>query len=263
MRNGLKARLAEGGMIAAAWAELGNPDVAEILVRHGWRTIVIDGEHGRGELEDWVAVARAIEAAGGEVILRLPDGSDTMIKRALDRGFRSFIVPMVNTRAQAEAVVSSFRYPKRGRRGYAAPIVRGSDWGTRPDYAREEAHDELVLMLQCEHVDAVENLDEIASVPGIDLIFIGPNDLAASAGHLERMEHPEVQALLKRVEDTAARHGIGLATVRGGGRDWADLARLGYRLVAGVNDISMLIESARRSLAELEGSATGAAPEGY
>lgn len=255
MRNGFKQRLQAGGMIPASWIELINPDIAEILVRHGWDVLVIDGEHGRGELEDWVACARAIEAAGGEVILRLPEGTDTLIKRALDRGFRSFIVPMVNTRAQAEAVVSAFRYPPRGRRGYAAPIVRGSDWGSRPAYAREEAHDEVVVMLQCEHVEAVANLEEIMAVPGIDAIFVGPNDLAASAGHLKDMEHPEVQALLARIEEIAARHGMPLATVRGGGRDWADLERLGYRLVAGINEISLLIDALRAARAELPGQA--------
>ena len=150
--NSLKTRLAAGGMIPAAWAELGNADVAEIMVRHGWSTIVIDGEHGIGDLETWVGMARGIEAAGGEVILRLPDGLDTTIKRAIDRGFRSFIVPMVNSADQARAVLASFFYPTRGSRGYAAPVLRCSDWGARPDYARDEAHDELVIMLQCEHV---------------------------------------------------------------------------------------------------------------
>ena len=260
MTNPIKSRLAKGGMIPAAWVELGLPDIAEILVRHGWPVLVVDGEHGRGDLEDWVAILRAAEHAGGEVILRLPDDSDTMIKRALDRGFRSFIVPMVNSPEQARRVASAFRYPSRGHRGYAAPIVRASDWGARPDYAREDAHEELCIMVQCEHVEAVENLEAIAEVEGIDMIFLGPNDLAASAGHLERMEHPEVQALLARIEETAARHGTPLATVRGAGRDWADLERLGYRIVAGINDVSLLIEGAGRARAELpDGTASASA----
>ncbi|MBD3765083.1 MAG: aldolase [Rhodobacterales bacterium] len=263
MTNPLKSRLRAPGMIPAAWVELANPDVAEILVRHGWDVIVIDGEHGVGDIEDWVTCARAVEAAGGQVILRLPEGSDALIKRTLDRGFRSFVVPMVNTRAQAERVVSAFLYPGRGHRGYAAPIVRGSGWGTRPGYARDLAHDEVVIMLQCEHVEAVANLDAILQVPGIDAIFLGPNDLAASAGHLERMEHPEVQALLAQIETTCARHGMPLATVRGAGRDWADLDRLGYRLVAGVNEVSLLAEAALRARAELPGQTAGDAPGRY
>lgn len=251
--NTLKARMAKGGMITAAWAELANPDVAEIMVRHGWDIIVIDGEHGIGDTEDWVAVARAVESAGGEVVLRLPDGMDTTIKRAIDRGFKSFIVPMVNTAAQARAIVASFLYPPLGRRGYAAPILRASDWGVRTGYARQEAQDDVLIMLQCEHVDAVANLEDIVAVEGIGAIFIGPNDLAASAGHIEDMESDEVQALLARIEEVTGKAGMPLATIRGAGRDWADLETLGYRFVIGVNDVSMLIESVQRSVAERDG----------
>lgn len=248
--NRLKQRIAAGEQVAAAWLELGNPDVAEIMVRHGWTTLVIDGEHGVGDLDDWVAVARAVEAAGGEVVLRVPDGSDTTLKRVLDRGFRSLIVPMVNTAEQARGIVASCRYPGLGRRGYAAPILRASDWGARPGYARHEAAEELLLMLQCEHVEAVENLPEIAAVAGVDMIFIGPNDLAGSIDHLERMEEPAPQALLRRIEAGAAAAGKPLATILGAGRGWAELRALGYRFMVGPNDISLLIAGARASAAE-------------
>ncbi len=242
--NPLKSRLAAGEFVTAAWAELGNPDAAEILVRHGWSVIVIDGEHGTGGLEDWVATARAVEAAGGEAVLRVPDGSDTMLKRVLDRGFRSLIVPMVNTAEQAGAIAASCRYPPLGRRGYAAPIVRASGFGARPAYARDEAHDDLLLMVQCEHADAVDNFAAIAAVPGIDMIFVGPNDLAGSVGKLERLTDAEPQALLARIEAAAAASGTPLGTIVGAGRGWNDLKRLGYRLAVGPNDISLLIAGA-------------------
>ncbi|MFW2542090.1 HpcH/HpaI aldolase family protein [Primorskyibacter sp. 2E107] len=262
MTTPLKSLIAKGDMIPAAWAELGSPDTAEMMVRHGWNVIIIDGEHGRGDLELWVHMQRAVEAAGGIAILRLPDGDDTRIKQALDRGFRNFIVPMVNSKAEAERIASAFYYPKRGHRGYAAPIVRGSDWGARPEYAREEAHDELVVMVQCEHVDAVDALEEIVTVPGIDMIFLGPNDLAATAGHLERLDDPEALALFARVEKTCAAAGKPLATVRSAGRDWADLEKLGFRLVAGINDASLVIDGARAELAGLTGQVPGAV-KGY
>lgn len=248
--NRLKQRISAGEQVAAAWVELGNPDIAEIMVHHGWSTIVIDGEHGVGDLDDWVAVARAAEGAGADVVLRVPDGSDTMLKRVLDRGFRSLIVPMVNTADQARQIVSACRYPGAGRRGYAAPIVRASDWGARPGYAREEANDEILLMLQCEHIEAVENLPEIAAVDGVDLIFIGPNDLAGSIDHLERMLEPAPQDLLRRIEAGAAAAGKPLATILGAGRGWAELRALDYRFMIGPNDISLLIAGARGAAAD-------------
>lgn len=261
--NALKARMAREGMVTAAWAELGNADVAEIMVRHGWDVIVIDGEHGVGDVETWVSVARAVESAGGQVVLRLPDGADTTIKRAIDRGFRSFIVPMVNTAAQARDIVASFLYPPRGRRGYAAPILRASGWGIRTGYARDEAHDDVLIMLQCEHVDAVENLAEIVKVDGIGAIFIGPNDLAASAGHIEDMEHDHVQALLARIEQITGNAKMPLATIRGAGRDWSDLEKLGYRFVIGVNDVSLLIEGTQNSIALRNGQKMPQPGKGY
>ncbi len=248
--NPLKMRLLAGEFVALAWAELGNPDVGEIMVRHGWKNILIDGEHGAGALEDWVAVARAVEAAGGEVVLRVPDGSETVLKRVLDRGFRSLVVPMVNSVDQAEQIARFCRYPGRGQRGYAAPVVRASHWGARPGYARDESHEELLLFVQCEHPAAVAALPEIAAVDGIDGIFVGPNDLSAALGWLERMDHAKTQAALVEVERRARASGTLLATITGAGRNWEDLRQLGYRLVAGVNDVSLLAQSARAAAAE-------------
>lgn len=260
--NRLKQRLAAGEVLTAAWTELASPDVAEIMVHHGWSTLLIDGEHGRGDLEDWLAVARAVEAVGGDVVLRVPDGHDTTLKRALDRGFRSLIVPMVNSAAQAEAIVSSCRYPGLGSRGYGAPMVRASDWGRRTEYALHEATDELLLILQCEHVDAVSDLPAIVAVPGIDMIFIGPNDLAGSIDHLERMGDAPVQDLLRRIEAVANDVGMPLGTIPGAGRDWATLRRLGYRFIVGPSDVGLLISGARASAAERD-AGTGRPSDGY
>lgn len=253
--NPLKQRLLNGEFVTAAWAELGNPDVAEIMVRHGWPTILIDGEHGVGDLETWVAVARAVEAAGGDVILRVPDGQDTTLKRVLDRGFRSLVVPMVNSAEQAAAIARSCLYPGRGGsgqggRGYAASIVRASHFGARPGYARELAHEDLLLFVQCEHPDSIASLEAIAATPGVDGIFLGPNDLSATLGHLEDMTHPVPQAAFAEVEAICAKVGTLLATVPGGGRGWADLRERGYHMVAGVNDVSLLAGAARQALAE-------------
>jgi len=247
--NTLKKRLLAGEFITAAWAELGHPDSAEIMVRHGWNTILIDGEHGIGDLETWVAVARAVEAAGGEVILRVPDGRDTTLKRVLDRGFKSLVVPMVNSAEQADDIAKSCLYPGRGKRGYAAPIVRGSQFGARPDYAREEAHEDLLLFVQCETPESVEVVADIAATPGVDGIFLGPNDLAAALGHLEDMTHATPLQAFKTVEDACTKARTLMATVPGDGRGWNDLRDRGFNLVAGVNDVSFLIEAAKTSAA--------------
>lgn len=243
--NPLKQRLQSGGVITAAWASLGSPDVAEIMVRHGWDVLVIDGEHGIGDLECWVAMARAVQAAGGQIILRVPDGHDTTLKKVLDRGFDALIVPMVNSVAQAQAILDSCRYPGRGKRGYCAPVIRGSGWGTQAGYARGGASDDLLLILQCEHVDAVGALPQIAALEGVDMLFLGPHDLAGSVDHIERLDQPVVQDLIARVEAQARAADMPLATILGAGRDWGDLARLGYRLIVGKSDVALLSGAAR------------------
>lgn len=247
--NTLKSRLIDGDCITAAWAQLASPDVAEIMVHHGCDVIVIDGEHGRGTIEDWVNVARAVEAAGGSVVLRIPDGSDTMIKQVLDRGFRALIVPMVNSVAQAQSIAQSCQYPSRGTRGYAASLVRASGYGARADYA-SRAHQELLLFVQCEHPDAVTALPDIAAIPGIDGIFLGPNDLANAMGHLEDLTHPTVQSSIADIESKAAASGTILGSITGAGRGWGDLSRLGYQLIIGGSDVAWISGATRQYVAE-------------
>ncbi len=253
--NRLKARLAAGETVTAAWLEFGSPDVAEALVRTGWDVVVVDCEHGAAGLEGAWGLIRAVEAAGGEAVLRVPDLTEATFKRALDRGARSLMAPMVNDAATAAQVAAFCRYPPLGRRGYAAPIVRASGFGARADY-RATAHEELLLMVQVEHVDAVRDLEAIAAVPGVDMAFVGPNDLAGSIGLLERLTDPKVAALHADVERRAAVAGLMLGTITGEGRDWATLKRLGYRFLVGPNDISLLT-AASRAAAQARDDAMG------
>jgi 4-hydroxy-2-oxoheptanedioate aldolase len=254
--NRLKARLAAGETVCAMWVEWGAPDIAEAMVHGGWDVIVIDCEHGSAGLEAGLSMIPRVEAAGGEAVIRVPDLHEATFKRALDRGARSIMAPMVNTPEDAARVAGFCRYPPLGRRGYAAPIVRASRWGARPDY-RAGAHDELLLMAQIEHVDAARDFAAIATTPGIDMAFVGPNDLAGSIGMLERLETPEVGALLADIEAKARAAGTWLGTITGAtlgydggpGRDWADLKRLGYRFIVGPNDVSLLMNAARAEAA--------------
>ncbi|MFV0336510.1 MAG: HpcH/HpaI aldolase family protein [Tropicimonas sp.] len=250
MTNQLKKRLRDGETLTATWLDSGSAEVCDIMVNAGWDVILIDCEHGAASLDEGLSLIRAVQAAGGEAILRVPDGSDTTLKRALDRGARSIIVPMVNTVDQAKSIARSCLYPPRGSRGYAAPIVRASHYGRWTDYARV-AHDDLLLMVQCEHVDAVPHLAEIGAVEGIDMVFVGPNDLSGSIGILEQLDHPELLKLKNRIEETAAANGVPLGTIVGGGRGYLDLQKAGYSFIVGPSDVGLIYTAARQAHEEM------------
>lgn len=244
-RNTLKARIEAGETVTAAWLEIGSPDVAELLVHCGWDVIVIDCEHGTFGLEEGLNMIRAVEAAGGQAIVRVPDAEDATLKRALDRGAQSIMVPMVQNAEMARRIAGACLYPPRGRRGYAAPIVRASSYGAVADYARAQAHAEILLMVQIEHPDAIDQVVQIAEIEGIDMVFIGPNDMAAAMGHIEDMDRAEVHGALARIEEQAREGNLMLGTVLGAGRDYAALKKLGYGLVVGPCDIALLADAAR------------------
>lgn len=254
MTNSLKTRLTSGGFIRAAWAHFGSADVCEAMVRAGWDTILIDGEHGPGGLEDWVAMARAVELAGGQVVLRVPDTSASTLQKVLDRGFRSLVVPHVDSYEIAKAVSEACLFPPRGHRSFASPLVRASGFGARAEYTAT-AHEELCLMLQCEHVSAVEDLARIASLPACTSIFIGPNDLAGSIGYLGRDREEEPMALRARAEAAARDCGIPLGTILGP-EGFEHLRQQGYGFVVGPSDVTLLTGAARLALAD-DGSVKG------
>ena len=247
-KNRLKQWIAEGKFVPAIWAELASPITAEAAVYAGWPAVIIDNEHGPANLEQAVHILRAVEAAGGEAVLRAPEMDPTYLKLALDRGFRSIMAPMINDAAAAQAFAAACRYPPLGKRGYAAPITRSSRYGADAGYAHS-AHEELFLMAQIETPEAIANAAAIAAVDGIDMLFVGPNDLAAIMGHLERMDAPEVVQALDSLEAAARAAGAPLGSVLRPGCDVKALRERGYQLIGSASDIGLFVEGARRDAA--------------
>jgi 4-hydroxy-2-oxoheptanedioate aldolase len=181
------------------------------------------------------------------VIIRVPSADPTTLKLVMDRGFRSIMAPMINTAAEAKAFADACRYPPFGRRGYAAPIVRASGWGTETGYT-QGAHEELLLIAQIEHVDAIDEIEAIAAVEGIDALLIGPNDLAGSMGLLERLEDKKVRDACERVETAALAAGKWLGSIPRPGRTAQELHDIGCRLIAGPADIMLFLDGARAAV---------------
>lgn len=191
----LRNLLAEGRPLLGLWQALANPYTAEICARAGFDWLLFDGEHAPNTLQTLLAQIQAVAAFPVAPVARVPAGEPVALKQYLDLGFSALLVPMVDTASQARAVVAATRFPPRGTRGVASATSRASGFGAMADYLTR-AHERVTIIAQVESVSALEEIDGIAGTDGIDALFIGPADLAASMGHLGDPFHADVQAAI-------------------------------------------------------------------
>ncbi|MFD1211822.1 aldolase/citrate lyase family protein [Arthrobacter sp. GCM10027362] len=177
--------------IAGMFVCSGDAGIAEICAGAGLDYLLIDAEHGPMGLESILAQLRAIAGYPTTAVVRVPFNDPVLIKQYLDLGAQSLIVPMVHNAEQARDAVAAMHYPPRGIRGVGSALARSARWNRVPDYLNR-AEEFITLVVQVESAEAVANAAEIAAVDGIDGVFIGPSDLAASMGLLGQQEHPDV-----------------------------------------------------------------------
>jgi 4-hydroxy-2-oxoheptanedioate aldolase len=232
-----------------SWIMSAAPAVAEAMGFCGFDFLVIDMEHSPLEIADTTSMLRAIAGTPAQSLVRLAWNDQVLVKRVLDAGARSLMFPFVQSAEEARAAVSYTRYPPHGVRGVAA-IHRGSQFGQHKDYFKT-ANDEIAVVIQLETPTALERLAEIAAVPGVDSLFVGPGDLSAAMGRIGEVGHAEVQNLIAKAAGLAHAAGkpIGivganpemLARYAGYGYDWAavgsDLALMTGRAVDWVTGI--------------------------
>ncbi len=236
----LKRLMAAGKPAIAVWLGLPSPTVAEIVSVAGYDAAIIDQEHGAMGLETAIDMMRGLRAGGDTTaMIRVPSHDPDYLKRVLDAGAEAVMVPMVNSAAEAAAIVSACRYPPHGRRGYAVPAIRASAFGTDTSY-QATAHERLVIAVQIETREAVDNAAEIAAVDGVDMVFVGAGDLSGSLGHLADTGHSDVEAAIKRVVDAVRPTGKVLGSIPRPGLSVIDLAADGWGFVAGAVDTMML-----------------------
>ncbi len=247
--NRLKHMLKAGKKTAGAWAQLCSPTSAEILCRAGFDWILIDMEHSPADLQTLVAQLQAMGAYGVVPLVRAPWNDLVWIKRILDAGSYGVMIPSVNTRDQALAAVQACKYPPVGLRGIAGS-PRAAGFGRDTAAYLKRANDEILVILQIETPQAIENLDEIGKVPGVDALFIGPMDLSTSMGHLGNPAHPEVQAAIATVEAKAKALGMPLGTISAGWEQAKALYNRGYQLVTLLSDVILLSKASADALAK-------------
>ena len=193
--NHFKRAIGEGSLQLGLWSGLSSNVTVEVLANSGFDWLLLDTEHSPNELPMVHSQLQAIAAGKAHPIVRPPWNDTVTIKRYLDLGVQTLLIPFIQDAQEASDAVAATRYPPRGVRGYAA-AARASDFGRVKDYPAL-CEEQLCVLLQVETPHALANIESIAAVDGVDGIFIGPGDLAASMGHIGKPMHPEVVAAIE------------------------------------------------------------------
>lgn len=250
--NQLKAALARGETQIGTWLSLASPFAARYLARLPFPWITVDVEHSPVNWESAALMFGAVADGGGVPLARVPSNSHENIKRALDNGAFGIVVPMVNTREEAEAAVAATRYHPEGNRSVGGTL-HAVNFGGSPAEYYARANREIFVAVQTEHVRSVENAEAICSVKGLDAIFVGPNDLLQSMGKTPAMESPDREFVdaLRHLRETAVKHGVApgihVATVEQAKRRAAE----GWRFIALGSDLAFLLGAAGAAAREL------------
>jgi 4-hydroxy-2-oxoheptanedioate aldolase len=259
--NVFKQALLSGRPQIGLWVGLADSYVAELLATTGFDWLLIDAEHAPNDPRRVLLQLQAIAAYPVHPIVRPVQGDVSLIKQYLDIGAQTLLIPMIETVAQAELMVAATRYPTRGIRGVGSALARSSRWNQVDNYLRR-CDDEMCVLVQVESVKALQNLEAIAAVEGVDGVFFGPADLSASMGLIGKPMEPMVQAAIAD----------GIATVKRSGKAAGALVSdlelahnylaMGAMFVAVGVDTTLLVRAAKELLSAFKGAPAVAARAG-
>ncbi len=256
--NPVKRRLRDGRPSLGTWLSLGSVTASRFMARAGFDWLTVDLEHSAVDIATAAHMFGAIADAGCVPLARVPSNRHDHIQRVLDNGAMGVVVPMVNTVAEAEAAVRACHYPPRGNRSVGGSVHALNFGATAADYYRH-ADDELLVVLQCEHIAAVEAADAIFAVPGIDAIFVGPNDLAASMRGPDGAP-PSADATAKAMATVLAacqRHGVAAGLHCTSTAEAQARRDEGWQFLAIGSELKMMLDGAAGVLAPFRGPAGG------
>jgi 2-dehydro-3-deoxyglucarate aldolase len=248
MNNRFRKSLLERKPTFGAWLQVGHAAVAEVFGRLQFDWIAVDLEHGGIDLESMTHIFRAIERFGSAPVARLPFNDPIWIKRVLDAGAEGLIIPMVNSRGDAQSAVREAKYPPLGRRGYgySRANLHGIDFA---DYIRR-ANDEIAVVMQIEHREGIGDLEGILDVEGVDGAFIGPLDLSGSFGKTGQLDCPEMLVALSKFRALCAERRVsaGMHLVHPDTQNIEQALRDGYTMIALGVDLALLSQAGSTAL---------------
>lgn len=247
----LKEKLNSGQASIGSWITMAHPAIPEILSDAGFEWLVVDLEHSVITIREAEELIRVIDLKGLIPLVRLTCNDAGQIKRVMDAGAKGIIVPMVNTREDAETAVIAAKYPPVGNRGVG--LARAQGYGATFEAYAETINDESLVIVQVEHIDSVRNLEEILSVAGVDATMVGPYDLSGSMGKPGQFDDENVQAVLKDYVEISKKHGkpLGIHVVQPDGAKLKEKMDEGYSFIAFSTDFLFLRDGCARSMKSL------------
>jgi 2-keto-3-deoxy-L-rhamnonate aldolase RhmA len=246
--NHLKKQLYSGHKTLACWLHSASPVIAEIMALSGYDGAVIDLEHGPDNYLSATTLMQAMSAALTCPIIRVPWNDHVEIKRALDTGCEGIMVPEVNSVVEAEALVSACLYPPLGKRGAASVLNRASSYGLNNSKYLEDNGSELLIIAQIESLEAVKNLEGIAAVDGIDILFIGHGDLSGDCGKIGDYTNPIFIDALGKAEKIIKASGKYLGGLPRPSDSASSMLCRGYDFVISASDVLMIRDAAVQDL---------------
>ena len=248
MKTNFRSRLKHGETLLGTLVTLSSPEVAEILAEAGFDWLFIDMEHSPLDVRE----AQAILQTVGErcaCVLRVPLNDEIWIKKALDIGATGIIIPQVNSRQEAERAVRFCKYPPQGSRGVG--VARAQGYGARLQDYLDSANEEIAVIVQAEHIDGINHVQEIVGVAGIDAVLVGPYDLSASMGKIGKVADAGVQAAIARVKVACASARMPIGIFAATAEAAKPFMREGYSLTAVGIDTIFLVEAANQLVRQL------------
>jgi 4-hydroxy-2-oxoheptanedioate aldolase len=255
--NPFKAALAARRAQVGFWLSMSDAYLAEVSATAGFDWLLIDGEHAPNDIRTTLSALQAVAPYRAQAVVRAVCGEVALIKQLLDIGVQNLLVPMVDTPEQARQIVSATRYPPLGIRGVGSAVGRASRWSSRTNYLNV-SDEEICLLVQAESVTALHHLKDICAVDGIDGVFIGPADLAASMGHRGNPGHPDVQAAIEQAMRTIIASGKAAGTLTSDPALAQRYLDLGCTFVATGVDILLFANAARKLASSFISSAPDA-----
>ncbi len=254
--NTFKQALLDGRIVYGTWLMSGAPSTAEALGCAGFDFLVVDMEHVPVDTPEMIEILRTLAGTPAQAVVRLPWNDMVMVKRALDGGAQNVMMPFVQNADEARRAVSYTRYPPEGIRGVAA-MHRASRYATIPNYLKD-AGTQISVTVQIETLSALEQLPQIAAVPGVDSIFVGPGDLSASMGFLGDIGRAEVQDKLKQAAQMCKQLSKPCGIVGPNPEMVGKFLEYGYTWVAVASDMGLMVGRAQEWLGKLKGLAVAA-----